>query len=282
VGLPFLKYEALGNHFVLVEEAVVGSRPWPEVALALCAPTAGVGSDGLLVATAPLTAGAIGRMRMLNPDGTEDMCGNGARCVAMHFAASARDASSEFVLDTLAGPLRGVVTEWSGGRAATVRLTMGQPVLDPRNMPALFEAPRVLGAALQVGALSVPIHLVSMGTPHCVIFESPPADGFAALSGAIETHALFPERISVMWAKPEGTHLVRLRIWERAAGPTAACGTGAAATAVAGILTGRLSSPVTVSMPGGELTIEWPGEGYEVVQLGPARRVFSGEWVAPL
>jgi diaminopimelate epimerase len=278
VGLPFGKVEALGNHFVLVDEAAVGPLPWPEVARALCALTSGVGSDGLLVATAPTTPGAIGRMRMFNPDGSEDMCGNGARCVAMHFARSAPDPSAAFVLDTLAGPLRGTVTEWRDRGAATVRITMGQPVLDPHRMPALFDAPRVLGETLRVGGRTFEIHLVSMGTPHCVVFGPAPADDFDALSSAIETHALFPERISVMWAEPDGAHRVRLRIWERAVGPTAACGTGAAATAVAGILSGRLEPPVRVAMPGGGLAIDWPGEGSEVVQTGPARRVFVGEW----
>lgn len=281
MSLPFLKYEALGNHFVLVDEAVAGERPWPEVARALCARALGVGSDGLLVATTPTTPGAVGRMRMFNPDGSEDMCGNGARCVAMHFAAASADPGAEFVLDTLAGPLRGVLVERPGG-AAIVRLTMGRPILDPTRMPALFDSARVLGEPLQVGSTTLDVHLVSMGTPHCVVFGPPPAGDFAALSSAIEGHSRFPERISVMWADVRDVHRVALSIWERAVGPTAACGTGAAATAVAGMLTGRLVSPVVVAMPGGELTIEWSGEGGEVVQTGPARRVFTGEWAGPM
>ncbi len=278
MGLPFLKYDALGNHFVLVDERAVGARPWSELAIALCARGTGVGSDGLLVVTEGTSPGATGRMRMFNPDGTEDMCGNGARCV-VHYLTTLPGAADEALVDTPAGALAGCLLP-GPAQPGMIRLALGRPRLAPSEMPALLEGDRALGVDLAVGALHLPIHLVSMGTPHCVIFDPfPDGEEFAALSTAIEHHRLFPERVSVMWATVESTRSVRVRIWERGAGETLACGTGAAATAVAGILTERLVSPVRVVLPGGELVVEWAGAEAEVIQTGAVRRVFSGEWL---
>jgi diaminopimelate epimerase len=278
VVLPFHKYEGLGNHFVLLDEAEVGDLDWPALAQALCARGTGVGADGLLAVVPAATAGSLGRMRMFNPDGSEDMCGNGARCVALHLAWRERLTDLEVTLDTPAGPQRGEV-ELAAGGAGRVRLTMGHPAFAPGEMPALLEGERAIDRDVEIAGMRLRISLVSMGTPHCVIFGDPPADpGFVRASRAIEECSLFPERVSVMWVSVRAPHRAGVRIWERAAGATEACGTGAAAVTVAGILTGRLASPVSVEMPGGRLAIEWLGEDAEVVQNGPARRVFGGEW----
>lgn len=277
--IHFEKVEGLGNHFVLIDETRAQCEDWPSLARAVCAEGTGVGADGLLVVAPPSDAGVLRAMRMYNPDGTEDMCGNGLRCIA-HVAVAdyAEDAGRAVRIETIAGTREARV--WDAGSVeATVRTSLGSPRLNPEDMPAEFSGESVLGEELAVGGRALRVCLVSMGTPHCVIFGPHPTEAiFRELSPMIEEHPRFPERISVMWAEEVSSHELSLRIWERAAGETLACGTGAAASAVAGILTGRVESPVAVSMPGGALTIEWLGPDAEVYQVGQSRRVYTGRW----
>ncbi len=278
--LPFEKVEGLGNHFVLIDEVRSGPRDWTDLARSLCAHGTGIGGDGLLVVGEPKSSGALRRMRMFNPDGSEDMCGNGLRCVA-HVAVAQyapRDGST-WIIDTIAGPREVQVTD-AQSETASVRASLGHPVLSPADMPARVGEGLMIDQEFVVGDERVTVSLISMGTPHCVIFGPPPDEAtFSRLSPVLEKDSRFPEGISVMWATVVGPHEVRLRIWERAVGETQACGTGAAASAVAGILTGRLESPVRALMPGGGLAIEWPSQHSEVHQVGPSRRVYGGEFL---
>jgi diaminopimelate epimerase len=278
--LPFIKVEGLGNHFVLVDERAVGPRDWPAVAREVCPRGTAVGADGLLATAEPSDPSATVRMRMFNPDGSEDMCGNGLRCVAL-VEAERRGIRSgrEFIVETLAGLRSASVTD-AGEGTTTVRTSLGLPVLRPSEFPALVEGESALERLLAVAGEELVVSLVSMGTPHCVIFGDPPDERrFADLSPKIEVSHLFPAGISIMWATVEGCCGLRMRIWERAVGETEACGTGACAAAVAGVLTGRVRVPVAVSMPGGTLAVDWAGPGTEVMQSGPARKVFSAEWI---
>lgn len=271
--MRFAKYEGLGNHFVLLEAGGGEAAEWANWAVRLCARGTGVGADGLLVALPPVTSGALGRMAMYNPDGTEDMCGNGARCVALHLAVREGALGEPLVLDTLAGPLAGRV-ECDG----TVELHVGTPSFEPAALPALFATPPGVPVHLEAAGMAIEAYLASFATPHCVVFSRAPADPtFARVSAAIERHERFPERTSVMWADVRDRNRVRVRIWERAVGETWACGTGAASVATTGIHAGLLESPVDVEMPGGVLRIAWGGAGTAAVQRGPARCVFVGE-----
>lgn len=274
--IPFEKVEGLGNHFVLIDEARGGPRDWPSLARTVCAYGSGIGGDGLLVVGAG-GAGSLRSMRMFNPDGSEDMCGNGLRCVA-HVAVADHAGGEDrpWTIGTIAGP-REVQVTGAANATATVRASLGVPLLAPAAMPACLEGERALDVELVVGDERITASLVSMGTPHCVIFGPPPDESrFRQLSPMLEEDTRFPEGISVMWATVVGAHELRLRVWERAVGETRACGTGAAASAVAGVLTGRLRDPVRVRMPGGELGIEWPSQQAELYQVGPSRRVYCG------
>jgi len=278
--LPFTKVEGLGNHFVLIDERGTGPRDWRAVARAVCPRGTAVGADGLLVTAQPSDRTALVRMKMFNPDGSEDMCGNGLRCVALLEAERrGMGPDRELVVQTLSGTRRTWVTSLAAG-SATVRASMGQPILRPPELPALIEGDSALDRPLTVAGEDLTVSLVSMGTPHCVIFvDQLDEPTFARLSPKIEVSPLFPAGISVMWATVEGRSGLRMRIWERAAGETHACGTGACAAVVSGVLTGRVHAPVTVSMPGGKLAVDWAGPGTEVVQTGPASKVFGGGWV---
>lgn len=278
--IDFEKVEGLGNHFVLIDELRSGAQDWPSLAQSLCAYGTGIGADGLLVVGEGASCDTLARMRMFNPDGSEDMCGNGLRCVA-HVAVASRTplCGGPWRIETIAGP-RYVWVDDASSPTAMVRTTLGKPILRPAEMPADIPGEEVLDQTLPVGRDCITASLVSMGTPHCIVFGPlPEGPRFERISRAVEKDTRFPEGISVMWALPVTPHEVRLRIWERAVGETRACGTGAAASAVAGILTGRLASPVRVAMPGGVLEIEWQGPGHDVVQVGPARRVYRGTYM---
>ncbi len=280
MGIPFDKVQGLGNHFVLVDERRTGPRNWREFAIATGAPRTGVGSDGLLVVTQPSIAGAQARMVMYNPDGTEDMCGNGARCVA-HWEAVRCPGLREFVLETAAGPLDALVLD-PDPRHGRASLTMGEPVFDPKRMPALLDGDRVLERDLSFGGWRYPVSLAFFGTPICAIFgDLPDRETFLNASQALQRAPEFPESVNVLWVEPTGPHSLRALIYERGAGETQACGTGACGSTVCGILTGRVLSPVDVEMPGGTLRIDWEGPGSQVRQTGEAGIVFSGDWPGP-
>lgn len=275
---PFTKVEGLGNHFVLVDEREAGTADWDALAPRFCARGTGIGADGLLVAAQPRTPDAAVTMRMFNPDGTEDMCGNGLRCVAHRECALRGGERRRFVVDTLCGP-RDVEVLELGPASATVSTDMGAPILAPEQLPARFPGDSVLGVPMEVCGQTLHVHLVSTGTPHCVVFgDHPDNETFRTLSAQLETAPVFPERISVMWAHCDGPSSIRLRIWERAVGETAACGTGACAVAFAGILAGRVTSPVTVAMPGGNLVVRYEPKTGRLRQVGPSRVVYRGEW----
>lgn len=268
--LPFLKYQGAGNDFVLVD-ARAGSRDWPALAQRVCRRHFGVGADGLLVVDSP--AGV--RMRMFNPDGTEDMCGNGLRCAAFYVHEQGLVDGQAFSIDTLAGP-RACLIERVRGEEAVVTTAMGRASLDPRAIPMRVSEDRVVDYPLKLLGEEVVITALSTGTAHTVIFgEHPPEERFQRLSPAIERHELFPERTSVLWAQPGRDNRLHLRIWERAVGETLACGTGAAAAAVAATIHGLATSPVTVESRGGTLEVE-VSKDLDVSLTGPAVRVFEG------
>jgi len=270
-----------GNDFVVLD-ALRNPLPadfnFPAVAQQLCRRHFGAGADGLLLLTdAEDENHAAVRMRLWNPDGSEDMCGNGLRCIARLAHARGHVAANQFTVQTLAGLRAAHVLE--DGR---VRVAMGEPRFDLAAVPMRpddhWESERAVEYSLPVGEEKIPhVTTLSTGTAHTVIFlDEPLADEeFERLSPQIENHVWFPERTSVLWARIEDEHNVRLRIWERGAGETLACGTGACAAAVAAQITNRAQPPVRVHSRGGVLTIEW-APGAEIQMTGPAEVVFEG------
>ncbi len=282
--LPFVKMQAVGNDFVVVEE---GEWPeetnWAEQSLRLCDRHFGIGGDGLLV-VAPSEA-ADARMRMFNPDGTEDMCGNGLRCVALlaHQRGMLQDSGT---IETIVGVrLISIDTLVS---PAEVVAEMGVPLFAPQDLPAIVPADRknVLDYPLTVeGCGEFQVSTVNTGSTHTVLWvdELPDDSLFFMASRGIETHPLFPERTSVLWAKVLSNGrsgqapLLQIRIWERGAGETLGCGTGACAVAALALAQGKvIGDSVAVRSKGGVLRISARGIGSPLQMTGTAEIVYIG------
>jgi len=269
---PFLKMNGLGNDFVVVEARSAPFAPSEEEVRAIADRQAGIGCDQLIAIEPSERADAL--MRIWNADGGEvEQCGNAARCVGwLILEASGRDAAK---LETTGGTLE---VSRAGDRRVTV--DMGKPGLDWRDIP-LAEPMDTRGIELQVGPIDNP-HLhtpgcVSMGNPHVVFFT---ADAETApvreVGSMIEHHRLFPERVNVGFAQIKDRGRIRLRVWERGAGITRACGTGACAAVVAANRRGLVDRKVTVEMDGGDLTIEWRRSDDHVLMTGPVAVDFTG------
>jgi len=281
--IPFVKMQGAGNDFVVLAQEAAWGLDLAAAARAACARRTGIGADGLLVIGPSRAADA--HMRMLNPDGTEDMCGNGLRCAARWLAAG---GSPERLLarapepqgwtasiETLAGVRRAEIPRPGG----PVVVEMGRPDFRPQAIPARLEAPRIVDFPLEVAGEALRITSLSTGTAHTVLFVDtlPEDEKFERVSRALERHLLFPERTSVLWAVPEGRARARVRIWERGAGETWGCGTGACAVAAAGLELGLLDAPVQVVGRGGPLEVEWDPSG-PMRLIGGAEAVFAGRW----
>ena len=261
-SLVFDKYEGLGNDFIVVD-ASSEQDVRVELARALCDRHLGIGADGVILVLAPRTAGSRASMVVLNADGTRpEMCGNGLRCVALHLARRQRAVAESLVVDTDAGPL-GCDVERHGD-TASVRTSMGRAQV--HGQISRFFAGRQHS-----------LTHVSIGNPHAVLFdasyEAAEIDGFAP-----EISASLPGGSNVEIARLSGPRSIALVVWERGVGRTLACGTGAAATAVAACTLGRspFDEPLSIVLPGGALEVE-VARSLDVRLRGPARRVFSGE-----
>jgi len=280
--LHFTKMHGLGNDFVVLDDL---AHPLPSdfdfstAAERLCARPWGVGSDGLMLLTHPdkaaRAAGAKVRMRMWNPDGTEDMCGNGLRCIVHLAHRRGYGGGDQFTVQTPVG-LRAAQVLPDG----QVRVAMGEPVFEPEKIP-LKLPPHHAGPieyTLPVGdALLEHVTSLNTGSTHTVIFvpEELSEESYQKLSPQIEIHPWFPERTSVMWTQVVSDSRLKLRIWERGVGETIACGTGASAAAVAAQVTGRCHGSIEVESRGGVLRIEWE-PGQEIFKTGPAAVVYVG------
>jgi diaminopimelate epimerase len=313
-SLPFAKFHGAGNDFVVVDGRAAGGRhhaepalatDWPALARRLCDRHFGVGADGLLVAAPPSGAGAAQRMRMFNPDGSEaEMCGNGLRCFVRWLVERGEvPPGTTLAVETGAGVL--AVEAGLDGRIAA---QMGPPMLRPAEIPLAPRAAEgqpgdgpVLRLPLRVPQGEFEATCVSMGNPHAVVFV-PDVAGIAleAVGPALERHPAFPQRTNVEFCQVLSQDRLRVRVWERGAGITLACGTGACATVVAARLRGAVGPRVTVELPGGELEVAWPGapgapgmpaeagrlDGRRslppVVLRGPVVHVFDGAWLDPV
>lgn len=279
-AIAFEKYEGLGNDFVVVE--LPKSALSIDEVIAICDRHRGVGADGVLFVER--LAGASDRdawaMRVVNADGSHaEMCGNGLRCVAFHLARrGAIEVGGEVVLDTDAGPHPATVLAMDGARGE-VRIAMRAASLSPVEVPVLCEGP-MIDDAMKVLDRAVRVTAVSMGNPHAVLFDDV-GDARFALGPAIQDDARFPKKANVGFARmheASARPAMTLHVYERGAGWTQACGTGACAAAVAAVETGRAArgASVDVHLPGGALEIVVGAREERIRMTGPARHVFSG------
>lgn len=271
--LKFTKMHGLGNDFVVVDATRVAFTLDAEALRRLADRRFGVGCDQILVVERPRTADADFHYRIFNADGGEvQSCGNGARCFARFVREKGLTEKSQIRVETAAGII--VPRIHADG---LVSVDMGVPEFEPQRVP--FVAPkREPTYPLRVGREDRTVRVVSMGNPHAVQIVPSVAQAPVESEGPlIEAHERFPERVNAGFMQIVDRHAIHLRVYERGAGETLACGTGACAAVVVGIAGGLLDSPVRVSTRGGTLNIEWSGEGTPVVMTGPACTVFEGE-----
>jgi diaminopimelate epimerase len=273
--LQFDKMQGIGNDFVVVDARARPVREWSGLAIAMCDRRFGAGADGLLIVDSDVSADA--RMRMYNPDGTADFCGNGLRCVARLLYDRAGGAAGVLRIATSTGVRTAAVTELRHG--VRVQVAMAAPSFAPADIPMIASGDRVLDFRLPLTEGDLRITALSTGSTHAVAFvDRLPGDGdFRRVSPQVEHHPLFPERTSLMWARVESPGRIALRIWERGVGETLGCGTGACAAMVAARLHGYVGDAATVASGGGELEVQWD-EGRDLLQAGPAEYVYRGRF----
>lgn len=219
-------------------------------------------------------------MQILNSDGSEpEMCGNGIRCFAKYAYEEGLVGNTKITVETLAGLIRPEII-LREGKVEAVRVDMGEPRLDSRDIPADYDTDRIISEPLQAGGRDFMVTCVSMGNPHCVVFV-PSMDEvkLKEWGPAICSHPVFPKQTNVEFIQVVDKNNIIMRVWERGAGETLACGTGACASVVAGVLNGKTGREVTVSLAGGNLYIEWDEITGKVFMTGPAERVFEGNFL---
>ncbi len=268
--MKFSKMEGISNDFILTNDI---SSPAPEEVIRLCDRRRGIGADGLILVLPSDEADF--RMRIINSDGSEaQMCGNGMRCFYLFLERKMLVApGTKIKVETLAGPI-GV----ERADSEQIRVDMGPPTIAAPDIPTTQPTGKVIDSPLLVGDREYRITAVSMGNPHAVVFTDDLSDEMVLGRGpAFERHPFFPERVNTEFILIKNRNEMDMRVYERGAGETFACGTGACAAVVAGRLNELVDTPVVVHLRGGDLTIEWDGsEKSPVFLTGPARHVFDG------
>jgi diaminopimelate epimerase len=277
VKIRFTKMHGAGNDFVVLDAIRQDFVPSPAQARWLADRHFGVGCDQILVVERPTRAGVDFRYRIFNADGGEvEQCGNGARCFVRFVHEQGLSSAREIRVETKGGIIAPRL-EADG----SVTVDMGAPRFAPAEIPFASDSDAPV-QALEVDGRSVDISAVSMGNPHAVqLVADVDAAPVATQGPLIECHPRFPQRVNAGFMQVRDRHAIRLRVYERGAGETLACGTGACAAVVAGIRRGLLDSPVRVETRGGELSIAWAGGNAPVLMTGPAVTVFSAEIELP-
>jgi diaminopimelate epimerase len=276
--LKFTKMHGIGNDYVYIstfEEELAGDPS--KLAIAVSDRHFGIGSDGLILIVPSDKADA--RMRMFNADGSEsEMCGNGVRCVAKYIHDHGIARKGRVTVETG----RGILTldlDVEDDLVRRVRVDMGPPILEAEKIPTTLPGDPPIDVPVTIEGLDLKITAASMGNPHAVAFVEDVANfPVEKIGAALERHSSFPRRVNVHFVEVITPHEVRMRTWERGSGITLACGTGACAVAVAGVLTGRTRERVLAHLPGGDLSLDWDGPGAPIFMTGPATEVYTGEW----
>ena len=277
--IEFSKYQGLGNDFILIDNRHT-AKPiiTPEQAIAICDRHFGIGGDGVIFAL-PGKADTDYTMRIYNSDGSEpEMCGNGIRCLAKFIAdlEGNTEVNKSYKSDTLAGLIVPKLEE-----NGEVTVDMGEPELSAPKIPTTIAGieGKVIAQPLKVAERTWLVTTVSMGNPHCITFvEDSEAIALEQIGPLFEHHPVFPQRTNTEFIEVVKPDYVKMRVWERGAGITLACGTGACASVVAGVLNNQCDRSSTVELPGGCLQINWSAADNRVYMTGPATKVFQGQY----
>ncbi|OZB91816.1 diaminopimelate epimerase [Paenibacillus sp. XY044] len=274
--MEFTKMHGLGNDFIVIygEKALPDNAA--ELALKWCDRYFGIGADGLVYILPSEKADF--RMRIINSDGSEaEQCGNAIRCVAKYVFDHGYVSREQITIETLGAGVQPVTIHVENGLAATVTVDMGEPVLDGLSVPTTMDANPVVDAPIEADGRQFQFTAVSMGNPHCVIYvDDAVSFDLATWGPKLEVHPVFPKKVNVEFATVKDRGTVDMRVWERGAGPTLACGTGACATLVSSVLNGLTDRAASIRLKGGDLFIEWSEEDNHVYMTGPAAVVYTG------
>jgi len=278
--LKFTKMHGLGNDYVYIN--CVDKYPDElmkdpgRIAQMVSDRHFGIGSDGLVLILPSEIADF--RMRMFNSDGSEaEMCGNAIRCVGKYVYDNGLTEKTSLSIETRAG-IKQLDMTVKNGKVELVRVDMGEPILSPADIPVISDKTRFISQPVNVNGGIYSVTCVSMGNPHAVVYVSE-VDAFPVdkVGPKMENHFLFPKRINVEFAQVIDKDIIKMRVWERGAGETMACGTGACAVLVASVLNGLTRRKATVRLLGGDLSVEWNEFENHVYMAGPAVKVFDGE-----
>lgn len=275
IQIEFDKMQGLGNDYVYLICMDTLPENMPQLARDISDRHFGVGGDGMVVITSSDISDF--RMIMFNSDGSEaQMCGNASRCIARLVYEKGLIQKRQFTLETLAG-IKKLTLNFNGENIENVSVNMGKPILEESEIPVVSapENKTVPVHHIETGGENLEVHCVGMGNPHGVIYMDVSEDFFQNYGSLLEHHEIWPEKANIEFVKVIDPHNIEMRVWERGTGETLACGTGACASAVASILTGRTENDVTVRMKGGELNIRLDENG-DIIMTGDAEHVAYG------
>lgn len=279
--MKFTKMQGIGNDYVYVNcftETVDDTADLSETAIRISDRHFGVGSDGLVLIMPSDSADF--RMRMINSDGSEaEMCGNAIRCVGKYVRENGLTDKNEISVETLAG-IKNLKLTVENDDVTLVCVDMGEPILTPQLIPVDYTGDEFIDKIINVDGEEYSITCVSMGNPHAVTYmDEIDSLEIEKIGPKIENHQIFPRRTNTEFVKVIDRNTLKMRVWERGAGETLACGTGACAVLVASVLNELCERSATVKLLGGDLEIEWNEEDNHVYMTGTATKVFEGEWI---
>jgi len=285
--LPFTKMHGIGNDYIYIDAFAQRIEDPAALAVAVSDRHRGIGGDGLILIAPPSDGVAASvRMRMFNADGSEsEMCGNGVRCVAKFAIDRGISTDDPLLVETGRGVLEIRWRRGDDGRVDEATVDMGEPILELAKIPVDSRHARPVDDhrhRLGVDGTEIEFVAVSMGNPHAVAFvdELPDAATLRRLGPLVERHPAFPSRVNLHLVRVESRDEVTMVTWERGSGATLACGTGASAVCVAGVLVDATNRSILAHLPGGDLRLSWRREDGHVLMSGPAEEVFSGTWPA--
>ena len=274
--MKFTKMHGISNDYIYINGATETIDNLSEVAVKLSDRHTGIGSDGIVMILPSKTCDF--RMRMFNSDGSEaEMCGNASRCVGKYVYDKGLTKKTKVSLETLAGK-KILNLHVVDGKVDTVTVDMGEPILRGTDIPTIFDLPMVVSQPIVVSGKKILTTCVSMGNPHSVVYvEDVDSLDLEKIGPSYECHPAFPHKTNTEFVEIISRNEVKMRVWERGAGETMACGTGACAVAVASVLNGFTDRDVRVKLRGGDLQIKWDDDDNHVYMTGPATTVYEGD-----
>jgi len=279
-NIDFVKMHGTGNDFIMLNRLDDKISISLKIARELCDRHTGIGGDGLIFILPAENKNNDYKMRIFNSDGSEaEMCGNGIRCFTHYLISENITDKKKLKIETKAGLIKPEIIK-TEGNSSLVRVNMGRPQFEPDKIPALIKSNinYIHDYKLNIDNNIFKINCVSMGNPHTIIFTNNIKDiNLNKWGKKIENHPMFPEKTNVEFVEIYDNTRIKVRVWERGAGITLACGTGACATVASGIKNNLLDKKVTVHLPGGDLFIDWSGDN--IYMTGPARSIFKGKIV---